>query len=286
MVETARSLFSTFTPVFEMKKVESHFTSNVDSFICFQDKDKIIKIFGNLISNAVKNVEDSGLVKFTLDIGRNKLKVTIFNSGSFIPKSQYKSIFQSFFETSKKGNRHSGIGLTLVSEIVRKLGGSLNIESKEGVGTSFIVEMPVSCSEDSEESVLDSNISTEEYEYFVDNIMYDLSPYVSEEVEHNTVQTKKYTILLVEDNVDFNNILSEKLALEYSVIQVFDGKRGAKVPVSRHRHAYCGCQFAECDRFPSLPDYQGEWEYCSYPRDPTEQEHFRGGEDSRSGMRR
>lgn len=228
VVETARSLFSTFTPVFEMKKVENHFTSNVDSFICFQDKDKIIKIFGNLISNAVKNVEDSGLVKFTLDIDRNKLKVTIFNSGSFIPKSQYKSIFQSFFDTSKKGNRHSGIGLTLVSEIVRKLGGSLNIESKEGVGTSFIVEMPVSCSEASEESVLDSNISTEEYEYFVDNIMYDLSPYVSEEVEHNTVQTKKYTILLVEDNVDFNNILSEKLALEYSVIQVFDGKQAQK----------------------------------------------------------
>lgn len=228
VVEIARSLFSTFAPVFEMKNVESHFTSNADSCICFQDKDKIVKIFGNLISNAAKYVEDSGLVRFALEVDKDKLKATIFNSGSFIPKSQHKSIFRSFLEISKREDRHYGISLTLVGEIVHKLGGSLSLESKEGIGTSFIVEIPIGCPGDTGEAVPDLKISSEEYEYLVDNIMYDLSPYVPEGAEHNPVQTKKYTILLVEDNVDFNNILSEKLALEYSVIQVFDGKQAQK----------------------------------------------------------
>ncbi len=228
IVETIRSLFSTFTPVYEKKNVESYFTSNEDSFICFQDKDKIVKIFGNLFSNAAKNVENSGIVRFTLDIDKDKLKAVIFNSGSYIPENQRESIFQPFFMNSGNGSEHSGIGLTLVKELVHILNGTLSVESKKDVGTSFIVVLPINDSEDSKESVQNSDISAKEYEYLVDNIMYDISPYTSEDMEQEVVQPKKYTILLVENNVDFNNILSEKLASEYSIIQVFDGKQSQK----------------------------------------------------------
>lgn len=228
IVETIRSLFLTFTPVFEKKNVESYFTSNEDSFICFQDKDKIVKLFGNLFSNAAKNVENSGIVRFTLDIDKDKLKAVIFNSGSYIPESQHESIFQPFFKNSRNGNEHSGICLTLVKELVHILNGTLSVESKKDVGTSFIVVLPTNYSEDSKDSVQNSDISAKEYEYLVDNIMYDISPYTSEDTEQEAVQAKKYTILLVENNVDFNNILSEKLASEYSVIQVFDGKQSQK----------------------------------------------------------
>jgi PAS domain S-box-containing protein len=114
------------------------------------DPDKITRLVSNLLSNAVK-FTDSGFI--TLKAGYQKTGESSFNlcievvdSGIGIPPSKQDIIFNAFEQAdSSKTRRYSGIGLglTLASRIIRILNGSIGFTSKHGVGTHFVVNLPI-----------------------------------------------------------------------------------------------------------------------------------------------
>jgi len=84
----------------------------------------------------------SPLVKvFTKNLG-NKVEIRISDNGSGIPDAIKDKIFQPFFTTKPTG-QGTGLGLSLSYDIVKAHGGKVKIESKEGFGTDFIVELPL-----------------------------------------------------------------------------------------------------------------------------------------------
>ncbi len=77
----------------------------------------------------------------TMGTGRGEVKINITDNGSGIPKSIVNKIFQPFFTTKPTG-QGTGLGLSLAYDIVKVHGGELKVETKEGEGTSFILELP------------------------------------------------------------------------------------------------------------------------------------------------
>lgn len=100
----------------------------------------------NLVENAIKYVKgDLTLILSASDIN-NKLKISVKDNGISISKSDQKYIFDKYYRSKNRFTRQKtgfGLGLTYVKSIVEAHNGSIDVHSKIGKGSEFIVCMPV-----------------------------------------------------------------------------------------------------------------------------------------------
>jgi two-component system NtrC family sensor kinase len=106
------------------------------------DKGQLQQVLLNIINNAIDVVEKGGLIEIFTDIkDENAIRVSVRDNGYGIPEDIIKHIFEPFFTTKEKG-KGTGLGLSISYGIMRKMGGTILVESKVGKGTTFIVEIP------------------------------------------------------------------------------------------------------------------------------------------------
>ena len=140
-----------FMPQVQQKKLTLHHKTNIPDNILIQSHPKAIKrIITNLLNNALK-FTDSGCITLSSKIIRDKrgadqLKLKISDTGIGIPKQNLKTIFEKFsrvtpsFEGKYKG---VGLGLAIVSQFVKTLKGTIKVDSKLSVGTTFTITLPI-----------------------------------------------------------------------------------------------------------------------------------------------
>lgn len=107
------------------------------------DRGKLLQILLNLVNNAFAAMKDGG----TLTIGARPegtetLSLSIADNGSGIPEENLGRIFEPFFSTKTKGGG-TGLGLFITYNLVKELGGNIRVESQEGRGTRFIIDLPL-----------------------------------------------------------------------------------------------------------------------------------------------
>jgi 2-iminoacetate synthase len=104
----------------------------------------------NLVSNAIKFTPEGGRVGITVWSGAgNTLRVVVSDNGIGIPKDEKDRLFTEFFRASNVQDiLGTGLGLATVKEIIEQHGGKIQVESEEGLGSTFIVHFPVSKEED------------------------------------------------------------------------------------------------------------------------------------------
>ncbi len=107
------------------------------------DKGQLEQVFLNIIKNAIDAVKEGGLIVISTSMkDEDTARVSIRDNGPGIPKDKMKQIFEPFF-TTKGREKGTGLGLFVSYGIMKKLGGSIIVESEVGKGTTFIVEVPV-----------------------------------------------------------------------------------------------------------------------------------------------
>ena len=126
------------------------------------DKNKIKTIINNLISNAVKYTE-KGHVDFNVDCvnnnGKCNLRFTISDTGRGIRDDQKQYLFQKFYrleEDKDSDIEGTGLGLSITKSLVELIGGEINVNSTEGMGTTFMVTI--------NQDIVDNNQSIDETE--------------------------------------------------------------------------------------------------------------------------
>jgi two-component system NtrC family sensor kinase len=99
------------------------------------------QVFLNLLNNAIAAVEDGGVITVT-SWEKDMLTdaVSIQDNGCGMTEETLKHIFEPFFTT--KGGKGTGLGLPITYGIVKKLGGDIEVHSKEGAGTTVMVSLP------------------------------------------------------------------------------------------------------------------------------------------------
>ena len=111
------------------------------------DEVKMTMAFTNLIENAVKYNKDHGTVTVTLDADHKEFILTVQDTGIGIPEEAVSQIFERFYRVDKSRSREiggTGLGLSIVRSVVLAHRGSIDVESKEGEGTSFVMRIPLS----------------------------------------------------------------------------------------------------------------------------------------------
>ncbi|WP_018923265.1 cell wall metabolism sensor histidine kinase WalK [Salsuginibacillus kocurii] len=111
------------------------------------DTDKIIQVFDNIVSNAVKYSPDGGTIRFRATPEEKQIRVSIEDEGAGIPKESQQKVFERFYRADKARARTlggTGLGLAIAKEIVQAHGGQIEVESEMGQGTTLYVVLPYS----------------------------------------------------------------------------------------------------------------------------------------------
>jgi signal transduction histidine kinase/DNA-binding response OmpR family regulator len=215
-----------------------------DSFITWIDVDKLNKIMGNLISNALKFTGTGGKIGFSFDVVRREeaadlfpltekdcsaeyVKLVLSDSGRGIPEDKLEKIFERYYQITghDKGtyNWGTGIGLYYSRRLVELHHGYIKAENGEKGGAVFTVILPVSDSAYSEE---EKEINTEEQqEVFPLQTKEQLGKIGENE---NESEHEKYKLLIVDDDTEVSHYLSVLLSTQYRVTNRFDADSALK----------------------------------------------------------
>lgn len=108
------------------------------------DHDKVIQVLDNLLNNAVKYSPDGGVITVSLEKVKKRARITIRDQGLGIPEKDQKQVFNRFFRVDKSRSRAmggTGLGLAISKEVIETFGGKIWVESKEGEGSTFRLEL-------------------------------------------------------------------------------------------------------------------------------------------------
>ncbi len=203
--EFFKEVAGSFEELARENKIEFSYDIETSNQYACLDKFKIQKVLNNLISNAFKFTSENGKVflKVSRILPENgsqaKIKVQVSDTGCGIAKDDLPHIFERFYQSkNNKNSSGNGIGLHLASEYAGMHGGSINVLSQSGRGSTFEFELPVN-----------------------------LPPQDDKKIE--TPQRKieyPVKILVIEDNPEFRDYLFDELSSAYMVITASDGLEG------------------------------------------------------------
>ena len=112
----------------------------------YADPGKLAQVCYNIIENAIKYTPDGGTIRISLRrMGRDAV-LEIADTGVGIPADDLAHVFDRFYRVDKARSRDTGgtgLGLSIVQQIVRLHAGSVNVQSEQGKGTTFTVQLPV-----------------------------------------------------------------------------------------------------------------------------------------------
>lgn len=112
----------------------------------YADCAKLTQVVYNLMENALKYTQEGGTIRVRLVRSGRDAVLTISDNGPGIPKEDQAHIFERFYRVDKARSRETGgtgLGLSIVHQMVLAHGGSVSVESEEGQGSTFIVEIPI-----------------------------------------------------------------------------------------------------------------------------------------------
>ena len=133
-----------YIPDFEIKKIKLYYKTNVnDKVAIIYDIESLKAIINNLISNAIKYSNSNTSVYFTFNITESNLIISVKDEGLGISEKDKEKIFERFYQTSNnKTIGGFGIGLSLITELVKRLKGTIDLESELNKGSLFKVSLP------------------------------------------------------------------------------------------------------------------------------------------------
>jgi signal transduction histidine kinase/ligand-binding sensor domain-containing protein/DNA-binding response OmpR family regulator len=234
-----KEVSESFSDLSEKKRIAFVFKSSVDSLQTSFDPDKLERILFNLLSNAFKFTLEGGKVMLITylkhshaDTKQPCLVIEVTDTGIGVDKNQQQHIFNRFYQnriSENVFNQGSGIGLSIVKDFVELHGGTIELQSEPGKGSSFLIYMPVDA------EVIQLN-ATELVEDETDDLLITENQEISQLVKDNIekVSETRPVILVIEDNEDFRFYLRDNLSVHYKVVEAADGKEGWQKALATH----------------------------------------------------
>lgn len=152
--EVIRRTAATFEGTCREKMIAIEVVLTGEKMYVHADKGKIEQVLYNLMDNAIKFSHNDSVIKIETSEKKNKLFVSVKDSGIGIPKDDLKMIWDRFYKSDLsrgKDKKGTGLGLSIVKEIINAHGEHINVISTEGVGSEFIFSLPQADIEDEDE---------------------------------------------------------------------------------------------------------------------------------------
>ena len=141
--ELTRNILIDWIPIFEDKQVDYDIDIPEQPIRVRLDTDSYMRIINNLIQNVIAH-SHADKIKFALSKKENNIELLLADNGVGIEKEDLKHIFERLYKCDKgRSEKGSGLGLSIVHQLVEKMGGSITVESFPGEGTEFMLLFPL-----------------------------------------------------------------------------------------------------------------------------------------------
>ena len=141
--ELTRNILIDWIPIFEDKQVEYDIDIPEHPVRVRLDMDSYMRIVNNLIQNIIAH-SHADKIKIALSKKENNMELLLADNGVGIEKEDLKHIFERLYKCDKgRSEKGSGLGLSIVHQLVEKMGGSITVESVPGKGTEFMLFFPL-----------------------------------------------------------------------------------------------------------------------------------------------
>ena len=143
LTELTRSILIDWIPIFEDKQVDYDIDIPEHPVWVRLDMDSYMRIINNLIQNVIAH-SHADKIKIVLSKKENNMELLLADNGVGIEKEDLKHIFERLYKCDKgRSEKGSGLGLSIVHQLVEKMGGSITVESFPGEGTEFMLLFPL-----------------------------------------------------------------------------------------------------------------------------------------------
>lgn len=142
--EVLQEVCRRYEPLAVEKGLSVAYAGIEDGLVACGDREELDRIFNNLVGNAVKYTQTGGVEVRTARV-EGWIRISVADTGIGIPADALPQLFQEFFRARNAkatGETGTGLGLAIVKGLVERYGGRVEVESEEGVGTSFCVLLP------------------------------------------------------------------------------------------------------------------------------------------------
>jgi signal transduction histidine kinase/ligand-binding sensor domain-containing protein/DNA-binding response OmpR family regulator len=221
-----------FQPLAERRSIALALELPEEPLAVFADPIHLERILANILSNAFKFTQTGGTVGLTLAAEPPVARISVRDDGPGIAPADLPHVFDRFYRGNESAARHqpgTGIGLALAWELVALHGGTLDVKSEEGSGSTFTVTMLLGRDHLTAEQVVD------------DGPIEDWSPRLplpSAPVEESPpegvdsaeeVPDDMTTVLVVEDNAELRTFIRTHLQARFRVVEAADGLQGLEL---------------------------------------------------------
>ena len=195
---------------------------------------KLERIIYNLLSNAFKYCETGDTVKLTAHFKRNgtgdtMVEINVRDTGRGIPGDMQKKIFENYFQVNMNDeNKGTGLGLALTRSLVNLHKGEITLQSEPGKGSIFTVTLNVSESAYTEEERSADVITDAEMDTYNKEMAEHIEMRKDELEDKNTLKEHD-CLMIVEDNKEMNDYISDIFQETYEIIQVYNGREACKI---------------------------------------------------------
>lgn len=142
--ELTRNILIDWIPIFEDKQIDYRIDIPERPFLVELDQDAYMRIINNLIQNVISH-SHADQIEIALSKQNGNIKILLSDNGIGIEKEDLKHIFERLYKCDKgRSEKGSGLGLSIVYQLVRKMNGEVRAESEPGKGTAFTLLFPLS----------------------------------------------------------------------------------------------------------------------------------------------
>ena len=223
ITKVIKDIFESFQYYARTKGIQLHFIDSEESVEMDFDTHKLWSIISNLLSNAIKFTPKDGNVYLQIINENNRFQIQVMDTGTGIQESELPYIFDYYY-TKDKNHRAKpvgfGIGLALTKEFVHALDGTIEVKSKFGKGTTFVILLPIRHTAKKLVHGLGQDV---EFNDGYENNPSDLEFFAENELEFDE---SKLNLLIIEDNFDIVNYLILCLKTSWNISVAGDGGQG------------------------------------------------------------
>lgn len=233
-IEIVQDIVGSFMEYAQTRKITLTLLAEQDEISFYFDKQLIEKILFNLLSNAFKFTPENGSILVRITHENKKVSLEVSDTGVGIHADELENIFVRFYQTDNKcftNNIGTGIGLAYTKTIVEAHQGSINVKSIKGKGSCFTIQLPthlVYSPRDIREDlpiIEDSTLKVSDY-------ISTLAPHPDEAEQPADEEERAHRLLIIEDNQELRQLLTEVFSALYQVESAGNGKAGYEKALS------------------------------------------------------
>lgn len=226
LIPFVRNIMDSFNNAASEHQIDFKLETQEDSLNIWADADKLEKILFNLLSNAFKYTPRGKQIRILVANTDKEVIISVIDQGVGISESKQKSLFirfETLIDKNILNHPSTGIGLSLVKELIDMHHGKIQIDSKQGEGSSFSVHLLKGKEHFDEmtEFILEDDPIVDINQIYPDSSLF----FTDDNLDH-TIDSEKQTLLIVEDNPELRFFLKTIFINQFNIIEADNGSMG------------------------------------------------------------